>query len=348
MNLIKNTFTGLVLITLGTLLGVVFTEVLLRALKQKPINSCHSLDIERIKNFNYSTKFKKYEPEKVMPICNNSDFKIFSKSNKDGYLGYSKKHQEPILVFGDSFAYGYGIQQDNTISAKLGAYNAGLWGKSFDDHSLVFQEVTMKHHFKKAVWFIYAPHLISISPPGWKTKNNINKKEKPFLYSLIAFFNTTEVSSLLLKTLGVGWNRTDYYTPEWSLFNKDSDRAKTGYKKFTESLLEIKTHALKKSIELYFLIIPSKNELRLLTGEPVPFFNIGKQLDANLPKKNLSSIILDMGFPKSSIIEVRDILKNGDEDLKNWEQYYFSNDAHINEKGSTLVSQFLDRILTGE
>lgn len=332
----------IILSLVSIIIGFVLIETILNSMyNENKTNKCLKYQKEIGLNHIHSMKFAKYKSNYAMYLCS-KDFEIKYISDEYGYLGYKQidNINKDLLVFGDSFAYGFGNEQNKTIAANLGAYNAGLWGRSYNDHAKVFGYITKKIKFKQAIWFLYPPHLITLSKYAWHTNTNVVKENK-ILYWIIQKYNTTELSKLFLKVFGIGWNRSDYYTPEWSLYDNEDKREEASYKLFIKAVKNIKQIAKEKGIKLTFLVIPSKNELRLRDNKSVPLFKIFSKLEHTIPANKMTKIIKDNNFNQSQIIYVKDIITKKD----NWNDYYFDNDAHINELGSKLISKHISGYL---
>lgn len=280
-----------------------------------------------------------YTPYSNILLSHYPDFQVNYITDDLGYIGNRIYSDTEILSFGNSFAFGYGVRQDSSIANLIRSYNAGIFGATFNVHRDVFQRVTNEKNFTKAVWFIYPPHLITAGKVGWKTVYNV-EKDNIIVYKVINLYNKLYLSDLLLKVFGVGFNRTDYYTREWSLYENTTTNCYS-YEVFENSLLSVKNIAQSKGIELYFLIIPSKNEILIESNGTMPFFNMSKAFNANLAKNNIKRIILKNGFTESSIICVKDIFIKQDINPQSWTKYYFKNDSHINEEGSHLIADNL-------
>ena len=168
----------------------------------------------------FSNEHASYPPYAVIPICSH-EFSVLGIADGFGYLGVKSPNtgERRLLVFGDSFAYGWGVEQRKTFAHFLGAYNAGLWGQSFPVHARAFDLIAPKIRPHQALWVLYPPHLITVTPDGW-TGNKIDAAFHPFLFRIVEVFNKTSLSDLLLKGLGWGYNKHGYYTLEWSLYDE--------------------------------------------------------------------------------------------------------------------------------
>lgn len=300
---------------------------------------CGEYDSKTVARYTYSMSNYAYPPNVDLPICS-SDFLVVNTSDADGYLGNPNSFVESrTLVFGDSFAYGFGVKKEESFASLIGAYNAGLWGNSFPNHARVLERLLQRgKNFDVAVWVIYPSHLITVSDGGWLTRTNVTKDEHSWLYWLAKKYNETRLSTALLATLGWGVNNTDYYTPEWSLYDEQDGYAESGYRKFEKAAKEIKEISVAHKIKVIPLIIPSKRQIALKLDGVRPLFKLQSKLDADLPDKRLTEILEHSGFPKDDQIVIFDKIMQGS-DKQDWRKYYWVNDAHLTVGGNKFVAQ---------
>jgi hypothetical protein len=210
-----------------------------------------------------------------------------------GYLGNRDPEAKPteILVFGDSFAYGFGVAERDAFAAKLGGYNGGLWGEAFPMHLKVFRRIVPVLGPKLAIWAVYPPHVISCTGAGWYTRRNISKKAHPFLFALVQYYNRLTLSSLVLKVTGWGLNRPDYYSLEWDLYDPKFSGYDEGYRQFEQAVKGITSVASNAGIQLFVLFVPSKNRIALELEGDRPRLYPAAQLDPNVPIVRMARIL---------------------------------------------------------
>lgn len=280
-----------------------------------------------------------YPSNSELPVCTR-DFFVVNHSDNFGYLGYGQSEipkGNSLLVFGDSFAYGYGVPQDKSFAAIMGAYNAGLWGNTYPQHLRVFKRVVGKMKIQRAYWVVYPPHVITATNNGWMTSTNITQAEHPWLYELLGYFNKTQLSTALLATTGIGFNRGDSFTPEWRLFNIDSKRHEEGYSSFQDSAASLARIAKENNVELIIIFMPSKQQMMLEINNKRPLFVGGNEkVDAEWPVKRLSKTLVERGIPLEKQINLLPYFAK-----QNWKNLYFQHDAHLNENGNRLVAEIL-------
>jgi hypothetical protein len=130
---------NLALLAFGTLFALVSAEMILGVFPYPPDSQlpahCGEVARSRAKAYEYSTIHSAYPPRGAIPVCG-KEFNVIGTTDDEGYLGYTgdQRNQSNLVVFGDSFAYGYGVEQNKTFASLIGAYNAGLWGLSYPHH----------------------------------------------------------------------------------------------------------------------------------------------------------------------------------------------------------------------
>lgn len=281
-----------------------------------------------------------YPPDFVIPICT-KEFQTFNKTDSLGYVGTGaqKPENSDLLVFGDSFAYGYGVSSKKAFSSYLGAYNAGLWGTSFSQHVLALKRAVPHVRPKVAIWVVYPSHLISASSSGWNTRLWIDEKRNPCSSWIAGVYNTTKVSDLVLRSSGWGVNRSNYHTLEWSLYDAEDRSLDDGYKVFNKAAEEISNFSRNQGIRLYVLFVPSKTQILIelgKAGKPISYWGI--KIDGALPNKRLQDILTSQGITAAQQIDLRDKFTRSD---GSWKGFYFPEDGHWNEKGHEYVGKIL-------
>src|SRR6185369_1065369 len=103
-------------------------------------------------------------------------------------------------------------------------------------HVVAFRRIAPIIKPKRAMWILYPPHLISSTPRLWNTRRYFDQGQHPVFSFLIDVYNKTRLSTLILKTTGWGYNRSDYYSLEWSLYDSSDGLAVAGFTAFEESV----------------------------------------------------------------------------------------------------------------
>lgn len=283
------------------------------------------------------------EPYSNVPIYADGAM-AFSAIDGLGYIGTGvpEPQRNDLLIFGDSFAYGFGVDSSKTFAARLCAYNAGLWGQAFPAHPGVFRRVVPVIKPKRAIWVLYPPHLISCTPRLWNTRRQFEPARHPVYGFGIDQFNKTKLSTLVLKTTGWGYNRSDYYSLEWSLYDASDDLVAPGYVSFEQSVAEVTRIAKENHVQVIPLFVPSKTQVALALSGTRPLLYHRGPLDADLAMERIANILERHGIPKGEQINLMDMMRDASE---TWHSFYFKTDAHFNETGSAAVAGFLAKRL---
>ena len=246
--------------------------------------------------------------------------------------------QKPIITIGDSFTFGYGVNPKESVSAHIGAYNAGLWGRPFNSHNYAYQFIEPIIEHETVVWMIYPPHLISLTGRGWNSFYQIN--EQHYLNFVVQYWNKTEISQLFLRVTGFGINTHGYFDREFELYEQEHQPDVTlALKQFETHLESIVRHTEKASRKLFICLIPSKLSLMLRTGHKpwIPLRHTLKELDPeNLDQKIISLIRNQPGDKVKVINMASSFLTHPD-----YKTLFFNEDAHWNADGHQFVAKIL-------
>lgn len=298
---------------------------------------------ERTKAYENSMKGS-YQPNSTIPVCTR-EFMTFNKTDSLGYIGTGRQvvEQNEILVFGDSFAYGYGVSSDKSFSSCLNAYNAGLWGTTFPQHVLAFERTVPVIRPKIAIWVVYPPHIVSASPMGWNTRINFDTEKSPFLNSVSSAYNATKISDLILRASGWGLNRSNYHTREWSLYDPLDSSLDDGYICFQKSVNRIVEISHLHGVEVFVLFVPSKTQLSIDSNKATtPISYWASKISGSLPVSRLQEVLISQGISKDKHIDLRPhFLAQGEL----WRSYYFAEDGHWNEAGHEFVGGVIKKVI---
>jgi hypothetical protein len=250
------------------------------------------------------------------------------------------KNERPVLVFGDSFAYGWGVEQNKTFAHVLGAYNAGLWGQSFPVHARAFERIVPNLTPHLALWVLYPPHLITVTPDGWKGKK-IDPGLHPVLYRVVEVFNKTSLSDLILKAVGWGYNKHGYYTLEWALYDEQDSYEEIGYAAFEEAVKKVMNQAKISGVRVIPVFMPSKTQLSLKLERDTPILiTLGRTLDPDIPMKRMAEILKRNGIPHEEQIDLEVAFSK-----VSWRKFYFDLDVHLNAAGHEFAATYIDEQL---
>jgi hypothetical protein len=145
-----------------------------------------------------------------------------------------------------------------------------------------------------------------------------------------------------LKTTGWGYNRSDYYSLEWNLYDASDDSIAPGYACFEKSVVEVLRIAKEEHIQIIPLFVPSKTQVALELRGARPFLYHRSPLKADLATSRMAEILERHGVPKDEQINLMELIRQVP---AGWEGYYFKTDAHFNETGHAAVASFLAKRL---
>jgi len=282
-----------------------------------------------------------------LPTCKilvfSHEFNVVGVTDSLGYLGTGKPdpEQRDLLVFGCSFAYGFGVEQSETFASLLGAYNAGLWGLSFPHHARAFEKAADAVKPRRAIWVLYPPHLITATRNAWRARRSVDPKKHPWTSGSFAQFNKTRISDLILASTGWGYNRSDYYTREYSLYDKQDAYPERGYEQFEKAVKHVVERSTSRDIPIIPLLMPSKAQIQLELEGTRPRLMYGKgELDAGYPMERMKDILEKNGIPRERHIDLLPVLAG-----TSWRDLYFKRDAHLNPDGCKFVADCLEERL---
>lgn len=325
----------------------------------------------------FSAEHAYYEPMSVVSHCNpefNYDYHV----NQSGFRDHKFYRTQPkILAIGDSFTFGFGTKDEENFPALIGAYNAGMWGMSFDTQYKAFLRDVDLVRPNVVVWGIYPPHIISMMPglwteniPGDKTLLIAKSATLKRMLAAIPFqdLGKSALIKWLFKDFGIKEIRFDgtrldlhkegYQTKEIVLFDRniaatrytDSEGINANFGKDRDAVLlkmqeyftrakEIADH---KNIKILFFIIPSRLNLSLHDGTAkIPKYE-NASIDPSLPARLVADTIEKAGFSKGDVLDLGELpqFQSG-----GWEKFYFNIDAHWNPDGHKVVARaLLDRL----
>lgn len=344
---VRRLFINSSVVLFSLFVGVALCELSLRLLNIFPVSwppQFQKYYKPFIDAYNFANEHGYYQPQSVIPIYADGAV-AFGRADNLGYLGSGTPvpMQNDLLIFGDSFAYGYGVPTGKSFAALLNAYNAGVWAQTFPFHCGIFRRVVPVVKPKRAIWVLYPPHIISCGH-GWTTRRAFDPVRHPVYASLIDLFNKTRFSTLVLKTTGWGYNRKDYYSLEWSLYNAADSLPDSGYAAFENAVIEIVKMAKEMHVEVIPLFVPSKVQVALELEHSRPLLYARDRLDANLAIDRMARILENHGIGKAEQINLMELFRRVPE---KWRSYYFKDDAHFNERGTSAVAAFLAIRLDG-
>lgn len=282
--------------------------------------------------------------------------------------------KKSVLAVGDSFTFGFGVEDNQSFPALLNAYNAGMWGNPFDIQFMSLQRNIELLKPSIVVWSLYPSHVVTMMPNEWSDRcpgsrvyatNNsfisvIGKEltknyllpisEKSFFVK--AMLKRGNIKKVSVESTGIEVKKDCYATKEILLYDRNlssnnytdnapdnrtflSDRDAV-YSKISGYLTSAYALSKKYNVDFYFVIIPSRMNLKLYDGS-FKTTTENRVLDPKLPSMTFEKLIVDAGFEKKHILDLASsFIKAG-----YWQEYYFEKDAHWNVKGHQFVADIL-------
>ena len=315
-----------------------------------------------------------YEPDSVVNHCSN-EFNYDYHIDKNGLRNHQNYQNKPkVLAIGDSFTFGFGVEDEAAFPALIGAYNAGMWGNPFDIQYKSFLRNVELFNPNVVIWGIYAPHIITMMDGSWNKycpgdmSFNIDSSIVMQILNWLPFQKVFESSlgELIFKSFNI-WKvglekdslvvrRNCYETKEALLFDKNigstrytnDKKVNKTYKTELSKVLnkmefyfrDAKRVADQKGIKIVFLFIPSRLYLQVNDGDNKLQGKYENGLmSPEYPRRIVENIIINAGFDSSSILDLSTpLLAEPD-----WRNKYFKVDAHWNREGHEFVAK---KILT--
>jgi hypothetical protein len=329
----------------GVVLALTLVETVLRvadlpAQVQAPAR-CAATGAGYVAAYDHANLHQYYPPNSEFRICT-TDFDVPYRIDELGYLGLAggPPSGRDLLVFGDSFAFGFGVPPADAFAHRLGAYNAGLFGASYPSHAKAFARLAPLLQPKRAIWTIYPPHLISVTPLLWQTRTRFDEQADPWAFWFVGVWNQLRLSKVLLMNTGIGANTSDGYTLEWGLYDPADSRLglDLAYEEFRKAAAAVISTANASGIDLRVVYVPSKKMLDLEIDHNRPrLVRPGATLDPGLAIRRLRAILEAEGLPAGKQVSA----VSGFAASRNWRQLYFPIDAHWNAEGHAAVAEML-------
>jgi hypothetical protein len=368
----KITISKCILVFCSVIFSLLFIDLCFRiylgVLANQVTNKCPNFDQ---KHFGFSRAFSLdygfYMPGDVVNHCG-LEWDYTYHIDQNGFRFHNGISQN-ILAIGDSFTFGFGVEDDQAFPALLHAYNAGMWGNPFDVQYAAFKRDVAGVKPQIVTWGIYPSHIVTMMPHEWSTRCPGDAQYPNTIFTQIYTFllSNTGIGKYVMKNQhilrfeatsdGILKYMDCYSTKEVLLYDKnlannkytcDPEVNKTFqpdrdavYNKIEQYFTDAKKLAETNNIKVYFLVIPSRMDLRLKDGSYKVSYP-GSDLDPDLPLNTLTEIITKAGFDKGDIIDLADyFMKSGD-----WKKYYFKQDAHWTALGHKFVAKIIaDKIM---
>lgn len=337
-------------------------------------SECIEYDAQNfINSRGYSLTNNRYKKNQEVRHCDKEfDYTYHIDSNG---LRLGGKSPKDILAVGDSFTFGFGVQDTETYPSRLNAFNAGMWGNTFNVQYRSLAENVKLLNPKDVIWGIYPPHLISMTSDQWNKKSpgdhyfELTNEQKKIFNSLnLPKINEYPLIKLIMNSFGykgvrfeLDWlviEKNPYHSKERLIYNKcanvtaytnnaikNSELSTELRKAYSELEIYIKKSKdieRKSGVKIYFLLIPSKWYLANRYGHAEINTYEGECIDLEYPNSKIKQFVINAGFPTDRIIDLSQSEKFQD---KNWLPLYFSVDAHWNTHGNAVVSSIVENHL---
>ena len=352
---IKNTFSNLIVLSIGLIFGLSIGEIAIRyILPQKLVKSCYKFDPEVTLVGTPSCRFIDDWEEEIPPyeVCfNNLGYRM----DKD----VLPNDKNLVACIGDSFTYGWGVEMKNAF---LGLFNAELQNQSADvklintgfpsystGHcSKILERLDDEIPVQKAIYFMffndifdnvrsdknYVAYSYNFSKTGAVQLEDAvkkwGKKRSPFYKKILRWLYKHSHLAIFVRKSMPDFKDGESHTgprPEDGLNDAQIDTMTMVTLAHIDHLNQV---CKERDIELQIVWIPCWQELNLGNDydwtNHFPFKNIKEKMAAKY-------LFFD---PTSKINEL--LGENG----KNISDYYFS-DGHYNNKGNQLFYQSIKK-----
>jgi lysophospholipase L1-like esterase len=259
--------------------------------------------------------------EDVQTISGNSvEIKINSKKLRSDEYSYSRKTKLRILVLGDSYAWGFGVNKNKRFSEiievknkNIEIINAAVAGYSTDQQLLYYIHEGYKYNPDYVLLLFCENDFIG------NTLNQIHWNNKPFF--------VVENNSLVLKGVPV---------PEQSSYQK--------FRKYISGASHFISFLLKRltilNVQSYSTKDFSLSDAAIITGKII------ERLNDVCCENNIRLLLVSIPMPKEKIFLLSNIAKNNSlsfldlsPSFKYKNDFILPNDGHWNSKGHAITAE---------
>jgi hypothetical protein len=327
------------LLTISVIFSLIVCEIILRVMGYdptfvNPLNSFHKGDKELgwIGVSNFSGRFQK------------TDFNVLVSTNEDGFRFdksnlNNKEDSKKVFFLGDSFVWGWGVDNENLFSDKL----QFLLGENYDvdnygvnaygnvQELILFERLLSRNMVPTYLFVMIFKNDFSDNidaQNGRRPFYNIDNEEVvlknfPVSHPIGSWFKTFRRKSYILTYLSYWVNYYKQSRHQEKLEDNIIDVSKHNEKINRKSYLvmkhilnKFKSICYKNSINFYVVYIPYINDFKTLT----PYRN------------SIANISRELGI---DYIDLTDYFKD------NAKKYYFKHDEHWNKEGHLLAAETL-------
>jgi len=299
-------------------------------------------------------------------IYKSSEFQITLQTNSDALRDIEHSISKPkdvyrILALGDSFTFGWGVEQNDTwwkflenklnnedLKYKYEAINLGVWMYTYDQQFLRLKEKGLKYQPDLVIQGIYWPHLRTISTHKWiKNNENIIQITDPTIYvnkdnllktkdknSFIAFLKRySKFFNLIIGKIQVLSLKDELITSDLVLLKENSKKEYLEvWQKTLESIRQTKKFLDKEGIDYLIFLIPRDVQVSKKEWTPLYEESMNEQLyQDTIPQK----IFTDFAFVQN--IPIINLLPAFRERYSS--ELYFLTDPHWQKEGHRLAAE---------
>lgn len=251
------------------------------------------------------------------------EFHVNITIDSNGFRGINNNLN--IISIGDSFTFGYGVQDNETYSYLLNITNAGYYcGISPDTYYLCIKNLKYKPKIILLNIFV-GNDITDIGDNEWVELNGLPTKIKSRIYYVDEqgrLRNKQYISNNFYNTIGnLLWRHSQLYNLIKYNFNLNKNKEcitcenywtnnKENFDKFVRSMDGIKDYTDKNNIKLLVLLIPAKSQWNNLPQQKV--------------KQSLNGV---------ETVDLFDMSQN--------QSLYFKKDIHINNFGNKYIADVI-------
>jgi len=254
------------------------------------------------------------------------------KTDFRGWSGARSIANSHVVVFGDSFAFGYGVHGKDSFAEQnshVRTKGVGAPGYNMVQELLLMRELAPELKSKMVVWFICLEN--DLYDNLWPYKSNFYKT--PFLRSFNGKGDWEIVTNHVAPTMWTYPLHRSSYEKMLAEFCTDGFFSERAFSACMFLIKEGKDICNRAGAQLVVFTIPNKNQL---TEHGLIFLashlNDGRRLDPDYPDKRLSEICRRWGLP---FVAGKKYLKK---------EHYKEHDTHWNEKGNRRIAEVLGRL----
>jgi lysophospholipase L1-like esterase len=325
-----------------------------------------------------------------LPIYQKSDYRSWDhKPNATGILGNTSikinsqglrnkevlknKTKKRILMLGDSFIFGMGVNAEETLPAYLQKFtgtkyheiiNAGVIGQTIDDALLYLKYEGIKMHpdyiifntfvgnditeLKRHIWEKdehgklkkVTDTLVEVNE---ENKLVLRESQKPVSYFL--YWIEENIQILRSKHLGEVYDPTLTWPVFLPLDHKDNDTEILNYWiQYAEFLQQMKEFCDEQNIPLIVTILPMDTQVNFAYTKKYPGTPFNEEAyEALRPQNHIKILTKNLDIPTFDLLPALQHEEN-----TNNHRLYFENDPHFSKTGNRFSAAYLYQFLVQE